>query len=430
MIRLFTLFSLLFILSSSVIGSEYYWMKTYTKGWKNSYKSEFLEGRLEEQLLNSLDSIYSKIPNGYYFFYNGEELQSYISCGFDLYSINEGELKLKYDYFNRGYTCHTTPFVRDSTNYLLGGHGFWTNHFDLLRFDEIHGSWEIVNTINQPIDYNSTGVYQNSKGIYSLFGGRFNPRSGLEEKAPNGYFLDWESKEWNEIEIQIEGVDNTELVSKGKFQFLQTKDYFFMVSNSDLKNMGWNIIEKESGKIYFYDDLKNEDVFISPFTEVIGNVVNYQSPNGTPKSLDMENILINSIEVGEIIIKEDSLSIGDTFPYRDSFYILVIIVLLLISINLYLRKKSEPTPINTNGNGDIEKMIETFSQYSTQLLTTEELDGILGIDSVDNNDSKRLKRSRWINRLNDYQNSKNGTDLIIRDKNPEDKRYTYYRVNL
>jgi hypothetical protein len=57
------------------------------------------------------------------------------------------------------------------------------------------------------------------------------------------------------------------------------------------------------------------------------------------------------------------------------------------------------------------------------------LDGILGIDSVDNNDSKRLKRSRWVNKLNEYYNSQNGKDLIIRDKNPEDKRYIYYKVN-
>lgn len=322
--RLITLIFLLFILSSTVFGSEYYWMQTYTKGWKNSYRSEFLEGGLSGELLNSLDSIYAKVPIGYYFFYNGEELQSYISCGFDLYSINEGELKLKYNYFNRGYTCHTTPFVRDSTNYLLGGHGFWTNHFDLLRFDEIHGSWEIVNTINQPIDYFSSGVYQNSKGIYSLFGGRANPRTGLEEKVPNGYFLDWESKEWKEIEIQIDGVDNIELVSKGKFQFLQTKDYFFMVSNSDFKNMGWNIIEKESGKIYFFDDLKNEDIFISPFIEVIENIINYQTPNGTPKSLDIEHFFTLGKEVGRIEVLNTQYHVGTILSTKSGVYVVII----------------------------------------------------------------------------------------------------------
>lgn len=424
--RLITLIFLLFILSSTVFGSEYYWMQTYTKGWKNSYRSEFLEGGLSGELLNSLDSIYAKVPIGYYFFYNGEELQSYISCGFDLYSINEGELKLKYNYFNRGYTCHTTPFVRDSTNYLLGGHGFWTNHFDLLRFDEIHGSWEIVNTINQPIDYFSSGVYQNSKGIYSLFGGRANPRTGLEEKVPNGYFLDWESKEWKEIEIQIDGVDNIELVSKGKFQFLQTKDYFFMVSNSDFKNMGWNIIEKESGKIYFFDDLKNEDIFISPFIEVIENIINYQTPNGTPKSLDIEHFFTLGKEVGRIEVLNTQYHVGTILSTKSGVYVVIIIILILIIIKLLFRKRGgEPQP---NGYKEIQKLTASITQYSGELLHSEKLDEVLGIDKIENTDSKRLKRSRLINRLNEYHNSKEGTDLIVRDKNPEDKRYIYYQV--
>lgn len=430
MIRLFTLLSLLFILNTKVNGSTYYWMITYTKGWQNSYKSEFLGGRVDEKVLSSFDSIYSKNPNAYYFFYNGEEFQAYIGCGFDLYSINEGELKLKYNEFNRGYTCYTTPFIRDSTNYLLGGHGFWTNHFDLLRLDKTHGSWEMVNTINQPIDYYSTAVYQNSKGIYSLFGERFNPRTGLEEKVPNGYFLDWETKAWKEIEIHIDEVDNSLIEQKGNVQLIQTNDYVFLFMPADINNLGWNMIDKESGKIYFFDNLKNRDVFISPFLEIIGNKINYQSPNGTAKTLDMEDLLSKSKEVGRITIKENSLNFSKEFPSKDSIYILIIILLLLLSFNLYIRKKSEPPlSLNSNGNGEIEKMIETFSPYSSQLLTSEELDVILGIDSVDNNDSKRLKRSRWINKLNEYHTSQNGIDLIIRDKNPEDKRYIYYKVN-
>jgi hypothetical protein len=431
MIRIFTL--IFFLSSSNLLGSEYYWMHTYTKGWKTSYRYEFLEGRLSGKVLNSLDSIYSKIPSSYFFFYNGEELQSYVPCGFDIYSIDEEEvLELKYNYFNRGYTCHSTPFVRDSTNYLLGGHGFWTNHFDLLRFDKIHGSWEIVKTTNQPTDYVSSGVYQNSKGIFSLFGGRENFRTGLAEKIPNGYFLDWESKVWREIEINIEGIDNEKLVENNGLKFLQTKDYFFIVSNSGMKNMGWNIIEKESGKIFFFDQLKNEDVFISPFIEVIGNKINYQSPNGTPKSLDIEILFSASKEVGQIKIKEDSSEIGRLFPFRDSVYILIItLLLLIITYSHFRRNGTKPKPVSQNPirNEEMETMIKSLSKFPSESLTTQQLDEILGIDSILNDDSKRLKRSRWINKLNEFQNSLNGKDLIIRDKSVEDKRFVYYRIN-
>jgi hypothetical protein len=430
MIRIVTL--IFFLSTSNLLGSEYYWMQTNTKGWKNSYRYDFLEGRLGEKVLISLDSIYSQIPNSYFFFYNGEELQSYVSCGFDIYSIDGEVLELKYNYYNRGYTCYSTPFVRDSTNYLLGGHGFWTNHFDLLRFDKIHGSWEIVKTKNQPLDYVSNGVYQNSKGIYSLFGGRENFRIGLSEKVPNGYFLDWESKVWSEIEISIEGVDNVKLVENSGLRFLQSKDYFYIVSNSGLETMGWNIIEKESGKIYFFDELKNEDVFLSPFIEVIGNKVNYQSPNGTPKSLDLESLFSKSKQVGQIRVKEDSSEIGGVFPFRDIVYILIITLLILILIYFYLRKirtKTNTIIPNQNRNEEIENILKSLSKYSSQSLSTQQLDEVLRIDSLVNEDTKRLKRSRWINKLNELQNSMNGTDLIVRDKSVEDKRFVFYRIN-
>jgi hypothetical protein len=428
MIKTFTLFSFLLILSSTVIGSDYYWMKTHTKSWNNSYKTEFLEGKIGTKVLNSLDSIYSKIPSNYTFYFKGKDLQSYISCGLDLYDLKEGELELKYNYLNRGYNCGSTPFVRDSTNYLLGGQGFWISHMDLLRFDEIHGSWEIVNTINQPIDYYSIGVYQNSKGIYSLFGERINIRKGMDENVPNGYFLDWESKEWKEIEIHIEGVDNLELVKKVQFQFIQTQDYFFFIADSKMHHIGWSILEKESGKIYFFDELDVADVFKSPFIEVIGNKINYQMPSGSPKSIDIEYLLSKSKEVGGISIKENSSDLATVFPLRDGIYMVTIIGLVLFSLLLYLRRKSASTPAFAKGNEDIKKMMESFSQYSTQSLNTEQLDEILGIDST-NYDSKRIKRSRWINRLNEYHNYHHGKDLIVRDKNPEDKRYIYYKIS-
>jgi hypothetical protein len=244
--------------------------------------------------------------------------------------------------------------------------------------------------------------------------------------------LDWESKIWSEIEISIEGIDNLELVEKDGLKFLETKDYFFIVSNSGLKNMGWNIIEKESGKIYFFDELKNEDVFLSPFIEVIGNKVNYQSPNGSPKSLDIETLFSASKEVGQIKIKEDSSEIGGLFPFRDSVYIFIIILLLLIITYSYFRSNgTKPKPISQNPirNEEMETIIKSLYKFPSESLTTQQLDEVLGIDSLVNDDTKRLKRSRWINKLNEFQNSRNGTDLIVRDKSAEDKRFVYHRIN-
>jgi hypothetical protein len=147
--------------------------------------------------------------------------------------------------------------------------------------------------------------------------------------------------------------------------------------------------------------------------------------------LDLEYLLTQSKEVGSITIKNDSLSIIEIFHFKDKFYIITIILLILLLINVYIRKKADPIPSQTitNGNAEIELIFESISKYCGQTINTEKLDELFGLDKMNNNDSKRLKRSRWINKLNEYYNTQKGKNLIERDKNPEDKRYMYYRIN-
>jgi hypothetical protein len=423
-------FALFFInLNFPLLASEFYWMKTSTNEWRKSNKVDFFDGRLKSEVLDSLDLIYSKSPDNYYFYFNGKELLSFVNCGFDLFSITDSSLKQKYSLFNRGYTCRTKPFVRDSTNFLLGGYSFWSSHIDLLVLDEINGSWELFQTINQPIDYGSSGVFQNSEGIYSIFGEYLNERKGLKEIEPNGYFLDWETKEWKRLDVQIDGVDLNEVLRLGSPSFLETKDFVFMVSNSELMNVGWNIIEKETGKIYFYD-LRNSHIFLSPFTEVIDNTIHYQSPDGTQKSLDLEYLLSQSKEVGFIKVLEKGLL--DTFSLKSNSFISISIFTLLgiVILSFIWVKNGKKQPVKTLTFDEMEKLIESFKPYSGQLLDLEKMDSLLEIDSKGNPDLNRVKRSRMIIRVNKYYTSQKGKELIVREKDSKDKRFVYYKVNI
>jgi len=425
---------LMIISSSAALATEYYWFKTSTASWKKSGRENFLDERLKISVLDSLDRIYSKTPTYYTFFFNGDNFQCHIQGGFDLYSIKGDSIKLVYNLFNKGYNQGAISIIRNSNNYLLGGHGFWSRHIDLLVFEPAMGSWELVKTINQPIDYFSDGIFQNSKGVYSIFGEYYNPRTNLYKKEANGYFLDWETKVWKPIDVIIDGVENSNFVNKSFSQYLETKDYIFMVSNSEaymvsniieLKNIGWNIIEKESGKIYYYGSLVNDDVFSSSFIEVIGNKVNYLSQYGNPNSLDVEYLKSLSKEVGKIIVVEKSLL--SELSINDIFYKSVIAILLsFIIVGLIFLKWGKSNI--SNENNELDVLIASLSIYSGERINTDNLDILLKIDSM-SIDSKRLKRSRMIKKLNDYYLSKNGKKLISREKDPEDKRYVFYSIN-
>ena len=416
-------FLFFFLIGSQAFGSEFKTFNSFTKSLKDSGPSEFLEGKLPVALIDSLDRLYEKSPYRYHFYEMQGKIFVQLPCTFDLYEIQGSNLVKRYSYFNRGYTCGTTPFVRDSTHYLLGGHGFWRNHMDLMFLDERHGSWELVVTKNQPANYFSSFVYQNSKGLVSLFGGIYNQRHGIESINPSGYFLDWETKTWKELEVKIEGLDMEVLAEKGGLFFIQSEDYAFWASTKGLKNIGWNLIEKESGKIFYFDS-KNVDMGISPFLEVIGNVMRYATPSGELKSLDLDELRQESKEVGSIQLS-NKVGLDGASSWSYGLFIVLVALGGLLVFKVIPRYGKENTFSLSSKKHDF---LNLLIPLSGQLLTTETLDQLLGIDGQANFDSRRMKRARLINDINEQYFKQVGKELIVRDKKPEDKRYVYYKI--
>lgn len=419
--------ALLFLITacsnSICLASDFNSLITFTKSWKNKGRTDFFEGKLSVSVLDSLDKIYEKSPHQYLVYELESKLYVRVACTFDFYEVNGDQLINKYVYFNRGYSCSSNSFVRENTHYMIGGHGFWQNHVDLLSFDELHGSWELQVTKNQPENYFSQFVYQSSKGVFSLFGTSFNQRYGIDSKNLQGYFLDWETKAWKEIEVVIEGLSLEELVEKGGLYFIQTQDYAFWATTSGLKNMGWNLIEKETGKIFYYES-KNVDMGLSPYLEIKGNILNYTLPSGELKTIDLSQIRQKSTEVGYVRVKESAvLGISSSWKYI-LFFVVVAIGWLLVQ-KILPKKKTEKLELKPSKRVE---PIQLLLPYSGQLLTTDTLDKLLGIDGQTNFDSRRMKRARLINDINERYLAQAGKELIVRDKKPEDKRYVFYKI--
>jgi hypothetical protein len=72
--------------------------------------------------------------------------------------------------------------------------------------------------------------------------------------------------------------------------------------------------------------------------------------------------------------------------------------------------------------------LEILLPFSGQSLSTEVLDQLLGIDSQANFDSRRMKRARLINDINEQYLAQKGKELIVREKKAEDKRFVYYKI--
>lgn len=415
----------MFYLSFQGLCSDFNWLTTTTKKWKTNGVRDFWNGEIKADILGQLDSLYEDSPQTYFFYSEKGKTYVFISCTFDLYLVNGTSLIQQYNYFNYGYTCASTPFARENNHYLISGYAYWANHLDLMQLDPIHGSWEYIKTSNQPEYYRSNHIFQNSKGLYALMGAYYNPRKDINQNEPNGYFLDWKTKTWKKIEIEIEDLDLIKASEASPIQFIETKDFSFMASNSDLKNLSWNIINKESGKIHYFNG-RNMDMFLSPFIEVHDNKIYFEAPNGDPKSVDLNEILKKSTEVGQINIIPNRTY--ETPSAKEIFYIISILVLGLLLLFRPLFSKKTTQIIHVVSEEPIRQFIDVILPYSGKLLNTESLDKILGIDNLENFDSKRLKRSRLITEINKQYMEINQKELIARGKNPEDRRYVYYQI--
>ena len=437
-------------MDSKAADPEFYRLKVTTKRWEYSERNSFLEGKVSKELLQQLDSIYQKYPSGYEFIYDpsSQALKVFVYCTFDFYSIENGKLIKEYQFANRGYTCGSYLFERNNSYHILGGRGLWNYHADLMLFDSLNGSWEFIQTKNQPLDYFPLGSYQTSKGIVTWLGEYNNPRISRLEDELNGFFFDFEKKSWQPIQIDIKEFNLGEIAHANESRLYETQDYAFSVTTSQIPSIGWYIwilVEKETGKLFFYEGNKNVEMFDTPFQEIIGNKFRYfdysinSTTAGKEIEIDLDFIRSQSREIGQINLLDAPNATKNTSILTLLLWVgLPILILLSLWIGIQLQKRRNAT-LQTELEAEIEtelevedeskEILEKLLAHDGEKLSTEAFDTLLGIHQITNFDSKRIKRSRLIKSLNKHYEEKKGFPLITRIKKPEDKRFVFYKIN-
>ncbi len=188
-------------------------------------------------------------------------------------------------------------------------------------------------------------------------------------------------------------------------------------------------------------------MFASPYYEVIGNKLRYfdyainSVTKGKEVLIDLDAIRSQSREIGQVVLldtpeKSSNFSLFSWLPWIG--FPLVFIFALWMGIQLQKRKNTATDlPEEGEGASEGEMELEDESQEILQKLlvhdgeriSTEEFDELLGIQQITNFDSKRIKRSRLIKAINKHYEEKKGFPLITRIKNPEDKRFVFYKIS-
>ena len=153
--------------------------------------------------------------------------------------------------------------------------------------------------------------------------------------------------------------------------------------------------------------------------------------------IDLDLIRSQSREIGQLVLLDPKENKETTSLFPLALWIGFPAVLLLgfwMGRQLQNKKKgSTPNSLEEEiEEEDLEvenaEILKRLLLHNEEKLSTEEFDTLLGIQEITNFDSKRIKRSRLIKSLNKRYEEKNGFPLITRIKNPEDKRFVFYKI--
>jgi hypothetical protein len=185
-------------------------------------------------------------------------------------------------------------------------------------------------------------------------------------------------------------------------------------------------------------------MFNSPYHEFIGNKIHYfgysiaNMVEGKEAMIDLDLIRSQSREIGQVIVLDAAEKTTDASLFAVLPWIgFPVLFLVALWLGIQIQKRRNAT-LQTELEAEIETEIEVEDEskeilekllaHDGEKLSTEAFDKLLGIDQITNLDSQRIKRSRLIKVLNKNYQEKNGVPLISRIKNPEDKRFVFYKI--
>ncbi len=354
-------------------------------------------------------------------------------CNLNVYRWENGNWSNTYKYNNYGYFCDGYPLFWKDQLHLLGGNGLVNYHTDLLIFEEPLGSWEFVSTKFQPLDYNTPFVGISEKGAFSFFGKKFNLRTGLELPWEGGYYLDLSSLTWFEIKLTWPNSIDQKLLSTLQPTNIDLKD-FQLMQLSD----GWLVFQKSDYKLFHVSNqvLKIEDPV---FWLCEDNYLTWKN-RGQP---------INQIQVSDLLSKAVLVGEGEIIPVRSEkvrtlqvqnilialFFLGLVIILVM---RLYRKRKIASTSKPAVEEEEVvmeEEQLEGDSLWKRilkmdgQILSTAQLDEFLVIQSL-TPENRKAKRSRMIKAFNERAESEFGREIIFRERDPEDKRFFRFRIEI
>ena len=411
------------------------WIKLYPLNDYSNFEWNVLpQGFTEEMALELLQNPIITSPTPITVLVMEGELIALLPCRFDVLKWNGTAWENLYLGPASGFNCKPHFFVQDGKLYSYGTYGFWKNHSDLLEFDFEVGGWENVQVDDLPVDYGGNANFVSGTKLLSLFGNHINQSSKKYVYEQNGYYLDLQTKKWIPLKVDI---PNQEMRDNKDLVYFDLKDFGLIFYFRHLAADFTFAIDKSDHSIRALKKLfpRNENQFVLVYAKE-NKIWIYNDNNGSD-IFDLKKDISKFEKVGTLIFDPKTL---DKNHEESSIKKLIILFLclILIGISLFIflnKKQNRKTNDSKISPQEIKYVVREEGQIISQLvkiggkiITGEEFDFILGINTIQNIDSKRVMRSKYLNSINELYRKKTGVELVTRIKSDDDKRIMLYSI--
>lgn len=354
---------------------------------------------------------------------------------------------------NHGFNLGSRHFMHNDRYFAVGGRGFWNRHSKLVEFVPSTGEWELQPCIGAPAHLMSSETFYDASGSRVI---GLDPEDVLTEAAGKCrlvHVLDLHDFEWSELGMFNPILD---VYFKDKRSLgVDLESYFMWVGLHKAV-----ILRKSDLKVVVTQAFNR--AMIEAQREVLGDAGDilcvtaldgrYRQSRRQLDGSDEQWVIDWDVEAAFIAGEESALpfvvpheghdheadSPGEKGGVDSWWLILLFSGLAFAAGRLWsLRNPKKVEPLH-GGEGTIsERPIENaglsplvlkFLEYNHDILDTDSLNRLLGLENEQSQETKRARRAQAIRLVNQEYRMRYGTDLIERVRDEQDRRRTVYLI--
>lgn len=371
---------------------------------------------------------------------------------------------------NLGFNLGSVSMVHKGRLLSLGGRGFWNGHAKLIEFVEHSGEWEWVMTEGEGPECairRSSWFNPWTGQVFSIDEGNWGKAN---EAGPSDVWrLDLDAKSWKHLG-RVNPIMDLFVLGGGKL--IDLEDYFVwpaghksaIVRKSDYQTVfttSWNWSDHEVA----IAQAKEEAMRMTAVAENRYRVLSRDEQGKETLWLDWDvaSAFEAAAQLGDaapwIVLSEPDAEIVEDEVSEDSqptnlvvMWSFVLLMVAGVSFGLGRRVAQasrvaystsevskgghltstmdvDPSNVESTSAQAILSLISDLEEAGGSIMSTEELNDFLGLGHDVSSESKRAKRAQFIRDVNRVYQVRHGKEMIVREKDLNDRRRSIYVIH-